>query len=81
MRLPCPLVPQDTLPVFYEAAQQVLEGWTGTARAGRGLPPHTHVSSFMELLSLAPEPKPLGALTQAPTVISRPPPPPVQDTS
>lgn len=43
----------DTLPVFYEAAQQVLEGWTGTTRAGRGLPPHTHVSSFMELLSLA----------------------------
>jgi hypothetical protein len=44
---------EDTLPVFYDAAQQVLTTWSrGFAAQGR-LPPPGHVSAFMELLSLA----------------------------
>jgi hypothetical protein len=42
----------EALPVFYDSAQQVLNHWIEGFHA-KQLPPFTHISAFMELLSLA----------------------------
>lgn len=39
--------------MFYEAAQNVLTTWLDAFRAAGSVPPHSHISAFMELLSLA----------------------------
>eukprot|EP00667_Euglena_gracilis_P010186 EG_transcript_10364 len=43
----------ESLPVFYEAAQNVLTTWLDAFREAGSVPPHSHISAFMELLSLA----------------------------
>jgi hypothetical protein len=42
----------DTIPVFYDAAEQVMASWMDTQQTTGHFPPHGHICAFMEMVSL-----------------------------